>query len=251
MKLYTQQIGSGPDLVLLHGWGFHSAIWSPILPTLAKHFRLTLIDLPGFGRSHDFRMKQYDLNTVVQAVLTVAPKKAAWLGWSLGGVIAMQIAIDHPEKITHLVLVSSTPCFLQKENWPGMKMESMKQFAEDLKKDYKTTMQQFLTLQFYGDASHVALIRQVQKQLLEETEPQKMALTGGLDILRVADLRDRFRYVECPITAIFGRLDIIVPVEVAEKVKELNTDIRTVIIEKASHAPFLSHPEATVSSIMI
>ncbi|MCP5077676.1 MAG: alpha/beta fold hydrolase, partial [Psychromonas sp.] len=47
----SRVVGQGKDLVLLHGWGVNSAVWQPVVELLGKHFRLHLIDLPGFGES--------------------------------------------------------------------------------------------------------------------------------------------------------------------------------------------------------
>ena len=51
MKLYTETLGAGPDLVLLHGWGLHAGVWESTAAELAKSWRVTLVDLPGHGRS--------------------------------------------------------------------------------------------------------------------------------------------------------------------------------------------------------
>ncbi len=51
-KLYWQTVGEGKqDLVLLHGWGLNAQVWQTIIPRIASHFRVHLVDLPGYGRS--------------------------------------------------------------------------------------------------------------------------------------------------------------------------------------------------------
>ena len=52
MGLYVESNGSGPDLVLLHGWGMNAAVWGGFATELAPHFRLHCVDLPGHGASH-------------------------------------------------------------------------------------------------------------------------------------------------------------------------------------------------------
>ena len=47
----VERFGQGPDLVLLHGWGMNGAVWHGIAQELAAHYRLHLVDLPGFGNS--------------------------------------------------------------------------------------------------------------------------------------------------------------------------------------------------------
>ena len=65
---------SAVDLVLLHGWGMSSLVWDEILPELLENFRVTVIDLPGFGRS-PIPGGEYDLDYLSKHVLNVAPRK--------------------------------------------------------------------------------------------------------------------------------------------------------------------------------
>ena len=51
MSLYSQTTGNGPDVVLLHGWGMNSDIWEDVIEELAGSYRITVVDLPGHGRS--------------------------------------------------------------------------------------------------------------------------------------------------------------------------------------------------------
>ena len=49
--LYSHTLGSGPDVVLLHGWGMHSGVWEDVVEALLDHHRVTVLDLPGHGYS--------------------------------------------------------------------------------------------------------------------------------------------------------------------------------------------------------
>lgn len=98
-----------PDLVLLHGWGLHSVVWDPVVPALLEHFQVTVIDLPGMGRS-PLPKGHYDLDFLVQQVLTVAPPKATWLAWSLGAHVALAIAQRYPERVQALSLIAVNAC---------------------------------------------------------------------------------------------------------------------------------------------
>ena len=115
--LYRHTLGSGPDVLLLHGWGMHSGVWEDVVEALLDHHRVTILDLPGHGYSRASR-SDHTLDALTAAVLTVAPPRAAWVGWSLGGLAAQRAAIVAPERVSRLVLVSSTPCFVQRPDWP-------------------------------------------------------------------------------------------------------------------------------------
>ena len=109
-KLYKQTSGEGPELVMLHGWSAHSGIWANLLPELTKHYQITLIDLPGHGRSPLIR--DYDIVTLAQTLVENTSKGATWLGWSLGGMIATYIAAIHPEHINTLITVATNPKYI-------------------------------------------------------------------------------------------------------------------------------------------
>ena len=109
---------SAPELVVLHGWGMHSLVWDEVIPGLLEKFQVTVIDLPGFGRS-PMPGGDYDLEYLITHVLAVAPKKAVWLGWSLGGLVALAIAAKHPERVDGVIGVSCNPRFTRNEQWPS------------------------------------------------------------------------------------------------------------------------------------
>ena len=148
--LYCHVIGSGPDVVLLHGWGMHSGVWEDVVENLLDHYRVTLIDLPGHGYSRAVGAG-HTLSELAAAVLAVAPPRAAWVGWSLGGLVAQQVALTRPERVSRLVLVNSTPCFVQRPDWPhGVAPPVLRRFAEELRQDYRAVLKRFIALEVHG-----------------------------------------------------------------------------------------------------
>ena len=69
---------------------------------------------------------------MAEVVLRQAPDKAIWLGWSLGGLVASQIALTHPERVLALVTVASSPCFSARDEWPGIKPDVLAGFQQQL-----------------------------------------------------------------------------------------------------------------------
>lgn len=129
-NIWWQTKGQGNvHLVLLHGWGLNAEVWRCIDEELSSHFTLHLVDLPGFGRSRGFGA--LSLADMAEVVLRQAPDKAIWLGWSLGGLVASQIALTHPERVLALVTVASSPCFSARDEWPGIKPTCWRDFSSN------------------------------------------------------------------------------------------------------------------------
>lgn len=147
-----QTTGEGNcHLVLLHGWGLNAKVWDCITPQLASHFTLHLVDLPGYGRSGGFGAMS--LEEMAQRVLENAPDRAIWLGWSLGGLVASQVALSHPDRLQALVTVASSPCFSAHDSWPGIKPDVLSGFQQQLSEDFQRTVERFLALQTLGTES--------------------------------------------------------------------------------------------------
>src|SRR6266581_840273 len=103
--------GSGPPLVLVHGLGSSAAVeFYYNLEPLAAHHRVLAIDLPGFGKS-DKPVLEYTIDLFVKAVRDLMAceglERAAVMGVSMGGRVALGLALDSPEMVERLVLVDA------------------------------------------------------------------------------------------------------------------------------------------------
>lgn len=241
ITLHASATGQGPALVLLHGWGLHSAVWDRVLPALEEVYRVIRIDLPGHGLS-DQSVDLGDLEALTALLHKLIPSPARIVGWSLGGLVALVYALRHPRSTQRLVLVASTPRFVSASNWRhATSPEVFDDFSLTLERDYRATLNRFLALQVRSaEGAHCAL-RDLRKILLERP-PQHGALRAGLELLRSTDLRDQLRYLECPTRLIMGEKDSLVPKDCAQETAKRLKDGAFHIIRGAGHAPFLSHP---------
>lgn len=246
MTLAVETTGAGPDLVLLHGWGLHGGFFAPLLPHLEPHFRVHRVDLPGHGRSAStISRSETTLETWTDAVRASVPEKAIWLGWSLGGLIALHAAMHTPEIFDRLVLVASTPRFTTAPDWPhAQSPEMLERFATDLRGDFRGTVEAFLTLQSLGDARAREHIRALRPLLFEHGDPDPAGLAAGLDILRDTDLRAGLADVQVPAWLIAGQRDRLTPPQAMAAMSERLGDAALEVRKGAAHAPFLSDPAA-------
>jgi len=248
-SLYWRTCGEGNvDLVLLHGWGLNAEVWQSIVPRLSPHFRLHLVDLPGYGRSQ--ALGALSLAEMAQRLLPHLPPRALLLGWSLGGLVATELALRAPQQVAGLISVASSPCFTAGETWPGIKPETLATFRAQLNSDFQRTVERFLALQTLGTDSARQDARRLKEVVLAQRMPPVAVLDGGLAILREVDLRDRLPHLAMPFLRLYGALDGLVPRRVAALLDAALPASPSVVMEKAAHAPFVSHPDAFCQHIL-
>lgn len=229
-------------LVLLHGWGLHSGVWRDFLPLLTPQFQVRCIDLPGFGRSAAMTGPD-SLDAMAEAVMLVAPEKAIWAGWSLGGLIALAIAARHPEKVAALALLAATPCFVQRQDWvTAMPADVFAAFSASVQQSPDAALQHFLALQCKGSVSMKHDLRFLQATSQMENMPARGALLAGLEVLANNDLRAVLASLSVPVLCVLGEQDALVPCAVAEAVRQINTVCTVELVVGAAHVPFVSHP---------
>lgn len=232
-------------MVLIHGWGLHGGIFDELAGALVKRYRVTRVDLPGHGcsRASDFPRDPARLAAVIAAAV---PPGAHWLGWSLGGLAALQHAVDHPESPRSLILVAATPRFVADTDWPGMDARTLAAFAAGLGSDYMGTLRRFLALQVHGVANRTTVLRRLTDQLQRRPTPAPAALAAGLSILTHTDLRPRLGGVTAPTLLLYGEYDRIVPAAAGNITAQRLGGARLHCFPRAGHTPFLSHPDEFV-----
>jgi pimeloyl-[acyl-carrier protein] methyl ester esterase len=241
MSLHIETLGQGPDLVMIHGWGMHGGVWGPVLEPLAAAFRLHLVDLPGLGHSQS--ITPYTLEKLSAAVAQSVPDTVAVCGWSLGGQVALRWALDKPEQVNNLVLVGATPKFVNAGNWnSGIEAEIFRQFAAQVRQDYRGTLSKFLALQAHGGDASKETIRRLREQFFHRGEPAPEDLQSGLEVLLQTDLREEIGLLNTPTLILHGDYDKLAPVAAAHWLLEHLPDAHLHVCKGASHAPFLSHP---------
>lgn len=234
---------------MLHGWGLNSGVWEPVSQLIERHFRVTFIDLPGFGRNAQNLPDQYDLASVSMMVAEVMPDKCSLLGWSLGGLVAQQLALTH-NGIDKLILVASSPKFAMADDWPGIKPAVLNLFEQQLEQDFSKTLDRFMAIQALGSPSAKRDIKQIKHHIEQYPMPDINALRAGLGLLMNTDLRSVIGLLKMPTYRLYGRLDSLVPATVADHVTRLQPETRSKILAHASHAPFISHPQEFVAYLL-
>lgn len=251
MTLHSQTLGQGCPVLALHGWGLNSGVWAETQALLSARYRVTLFDLPGYGQSQGFAIP-WRLEDVAKAVADVVAEPTVWIGWSLGGMVALAAAQYWPSKLRGLVLVSSSPCFVRKPDWPhALAEELLETFAQGLAQDYEATLWRFLTLQAGRGGGSRSVIKRLRTVLLEGGIPDQAVARAGLVVLQKSDLRPLLGRVQCPTLMLFGGHDVLVPTAVGQAMGRLRPDWQIATLESSGHVPFVSHQSAFLARLQV
>lgn len=248
MTLHVDTLGHGPlPMVLLHGWAMHGGVMQPLVEALAATCTLYVVDLPGHGLSRASKVP-LEPHACAAAIAAVTPP-AVWLGWSLGGLIALTAALDTPRQVRGLAMLCATPRFVRDASWEyGCDPALVQQLAANLRTDYRATLEHFLALEAMGSADPRAELRQLRALAFARSEPDPRVLKEGLDILEHVDRRAALPDLAVPSVWISGQRDRVVR-SAAMRWSASQCGGASVEIARSGHAPFFDHAGAVVQAL--
>ena len=253
--IHYQQWGnveSRRQILLLHGWGMNSGVWVPAAQYLQERFpdsHIIAVDLPGYGQSRSCDQQdlggQYNSVTLAQCLaFLLKDKESTLIGWSMGGLVALEMLHQFPEAVSRLVLVSSSPRFVQGKDWPyAVKASVFEEFCQYLEQDHRATLKRFLAIQAMGSDTARKDIKILQQQLAQRGEPDPAALKHGLNMLLNEDKRALLAEItDIPIDLICAERDTLVNIKAQQQLTR-QSNIMLHPVAGAGHAPFISHPD--------
>jgi pimeloyl-ACP methyl ester carboxylesterase len=243
------EMGEGPPLVFVHGLSGCWQNWLENIPHFARSRRVIAIDLPGFGESElpneEISMPGY--GRFVDAFLgEIGVDRASIVGNSMGGFIAAEVAVSHPERVDKLGLVSAAGVMTVGPAQLTVASRLARSFnagsARVLARRHSLVRRRGMRkVVLYGIVTHPELL---QPELVYE-----IASGGGkpgfMDAFKAVldyDFRDRLPEIERPTLIVWGRNDRIVPVGGAYRYEEMIPNSRRVIFEETGHVPMIERP---------
>jgi len=241
-KIYYQEAGSGADVILLHGLGGDRGAWSLTVPALAAKHHVYAPDQVGFGQS-DKPAIDYRVGTLVDFLdafyKQVGIVKATLVGNSLGGWVAMDFALAHPDKVSRLVLVDSAGYSFQRAGaqLPGREM------LQRLNPSTVAGEKQLMALVFYNKMF-------ATDRFAEQAFAAHLRKNDGYTIDRFLDsiqrgedvLDGRLGSIKAPTLIVWGREDALVPLATAKALAEDIPGAETVILDSCGHVPPVDCP---------
>lgn len=237
---------SAKKVYLIHGWAANHHIFDDLIPRLPANWQIHAIDLPGHGTApFDGR---FDVAATADALAAQISEPAYILGWSLGGQVALYLAARHPEKVRALCLTASFAKFQAAPDYPeGLSNPALAKMVGLFGQDYHKYMKQFLQLQFLYAKDQHPILEKILPDIVKHGAPS--ALQAALDAVGEADARALLPQIHAPALLVFGGKDSITPPRMGEYLHRHLPYSELHIIDKAAHAPFLTHAETFASML--
>ena len=215
------QYGEGKDILLLHGWGQNIEMMKPIGDNFSDKFRITILDLPGFGESSEptTSLTIYDYNDILEEFLEkLKIKNPILIGHSFGGRISIVYASKN--KVEKLVLFGS-PCIVR-EKKPSVKVK----FLKFMKKVPLINKLEGFAKKHIGSRDYKSASDMMRKILVNTVN---------------ADLSANCKKIKCPTLLIWGENDTEVSVEEAQEIEKMIDDAGLIVLPNSTHYAYLEN----------
>jgi len=249
--IYCKEAGQGPPLLLIHGSGGHAGIWADTFDQLAARHRVIAYDRRGFRYSRSPAVRDYhrhgeDAAELLQR-LEAAP--AAVVGWSGGGLTALDLAVSHPELVARLVLVEP-PLHAKRHMTRQMAVAFVKVQVLRRVLGPRAAARSFLrwaSSYTTGGCGFDRMSAAMQQAMLDTAG----ATMGDLDAGTGEHITmEQVAALPCPVTCLLGDLTVPAFANATRRIVKAHPAATLVMIRGAGHAIPFDRPQEFVSAVL-
>jgi 2-hydroxy-6-oxonona-2,4-dienedioate hydrolase len=250
-KLRYYEAGDGYPVIMLHGSGPGATGWSNFsgnLEALGKHFHVYALDMPGWGDSQTCTKETLDHNgAVIQFMDAMGIEKAALVGNSMGGIVALSLAVDHPERVSHLITMGSGSSPMPKLFSAGDgPTEGLKYLQQAYRTPTPEAMMALVNIMCFDKKFATPELGQARSEAAlacpEHLENFLGMLAKGGPINRWAPM-EKLMQVQIPALLIHGRDDRVVPYEHSLLLCAHIPNSRLVLMNRCGHWAMIEHAQ--------
>lgn len=234
-------------LVFIPGWGGDERTWRKLINALeslyGNKYECLCINLP-FNEAREIQSLKQEVHLLANKI----PDNSLLVAWSLGGMLATQIASAFPHKIKQLVLLACNPCFVASADWPAaMAQEINQNFYDNFESAPVKTLKRFNALQVQGCTERKTLLVSMASDCAINDGNHKVALNLLAFLANINNSEILFELSQ-PVLSIFGSDDALVPIQSAQlmldKSQNTQANIQVEVIKNSGHIAHISHAES-------
>jgi 3-oxoadipate enol-lactonase len=250
IDIYYEIQGTGEPLVLISGFSCDHSYWSLLIPSLAKEYQVICFDNRGTGRTSapDSPYSIQQMATDTAALLEyIGIEKVHIAGHSMGGLMAQELALAHPEKVETLMLISS---FAKGDALFNSIISTWGELASKI--DEKLYQQLILpwvfTDNFYSSPGMIEMV--INMAVNYPFPPSNHGLYHQSRAIITCDHSQRLNDIQCPALVLLGKQDILTPLKFSQELAGGIPNAELVVLDSGGHALLIESPEDVASAML-
>lgn len=242
IKIAYDDVGSGPPIVLVHGYPFNRTMWDEQVAALSDNYRVIRLDLRGHGESESSEgpaTMNLMANDIASLLDQLGVNRAVIGALSMGGYVALAFDQLFPSRVEKLVLADTRAQADTEENKKVRAEQAQKILAEGMAGIVDTMLPKLLAPETVSKRPEV--VKRVRDMMLQ-TKPEGAA-AALLGMAQREDQTARLADIQVPTLILVGREDAITPVADSEKMHAAIAGSQLMVIENAGHVSNIEQPE--------
>lgn len=235
-----------PAIVLLHGFTHTGASWDPVIAALGERYRAIAPDIRGHGSASD--ADPVTLDAVIDDIRRLAPGRFPLVGYSMGGRMALHVALAMPERIDRLVLIGASPGIADPQERRARRQSDEQLAAEVERSEIEEFARRWAQTPVLAGLPEEVLAR-VHADRLRSTPAGLARALRGLGTGALPSLWDRLGELGMPVTLVVGERDEkfrAIAAQMAALIQQATVEV----VPGAGHAVHLEAPEDVVRAIV-
>lgn len=245
INLYYECHGDGPPLMLIAGLASDAQSWMPVVPALSRHFTLILPDNRGAGQT-----RPLDAPISIKAMAQDHAALITHLGYStlhvaghsMGGAIALELALQRPDLVDHLVLAATNARLSKRNRVLFNDLDTLRQTSVDKVLWYKMLFQWLFKPTFFDDEKKVEDAAKLA--CAYRFAQSDLNFSRQLQAAYAVDFRDSLKDISAQTLVLLAQMDVLFPIDEAKSALKNIPNSTIHIIENTAHSIHWDNPEA-------
>ena len=233
------------QVILLHGFGTNHQVFAYFVPLL-QPFNAQAVDLMGY----DGKASEFILSQAVDILSKKIDNAVHLLGWSLGGVVALEMAARKPEKVKTLTLISSFAKYAKTDDYAaGVDIQGFQKYAQNFADDFSGSLNNFFRLNAMANPHKLPQFERIADKIMALGQPEKSVLISSHKAVMESDLREKLPQIQIPTLIITGEKDRITPPAMGDYLQQNLINSHRLHFANATHTPFIDNAEECANAL--